>query len=117
MTQSLSQLTKEERRRSSRLTPAPLLPICLPSGNYGIVLDVSPEGVGFLASSPVEEAATIRFEISSRSTRGPEGSGQLMWKDGSGKRGGLRFTNVSDELRALIAQFLPAEAPRASKIP
>lgn len=115
MKPSLSDVIKGERRRSARVTPDPLLTICLPSGNHGIVLDVSHEGVGFLASSPVEETATIRFEICARAPQGPAGSGQLMWKDDSGKRGGLRFAEVSEELRNLIAQFVPAKTEEASK--
>ena len=116
MTQPLLKPTKQkERRRSPRVTPDPLLTICLPSGNYGIVLDVSHDGVGFLASSPVEEAQTIRFEISARSTRGPEAVGQLMWKDNSGKRGGLRFTNVPEDLRELIRPILPGRQSLAAQ--
>jgi TPR repeat protein len=81
----------------------------LPSSNYGIVLDVSQDGVGFLASSPVDEAVTMRFEISARSTRGPEAAGELMWKDSTGKRGGLRFTDVPEDLRELLRDFLPRQ--------
>jgi TPR repeat protein len=115
MTPSISEVIKGERRRSTRVTPDPLLTISLPSGNHGIVLDVSREGVGFLASSPVEEAATIHFEIGPRSARGPGGSGQLVWKDDTGKRGGLRFAHVSEELRTLISQLLALQQPQASK--
>jgi hypothetical protein len=117
MTPSIFETAKAERRRSARVTPDPLLTISLPSGNHGIVLDVSHDGVGFLASSPLEETATIRFEICARSARGPGGSGQVVWKDDAGKRGGLRFAEVSEELRALISQFLPMETPQFSKAP
>src|ERR1700691_3504496 len=117
MIPSIFEKIKPERRRSTRVTPDPLLTISLPSGNHGIVLDVSHDGVGFLASSPVEEAAAIRFEIGVRSARGSAGSGQLMWKDEAGKRGGLRFADVSEELRTLLTQLLPLETPRASKAP
>ncbi len=100
---------RRPQRRSPRVTPDPLLIIHLPAGNQGVVFDVSPEGVGFLASAPVEDAATIHFEISGRAARGSEAAGQLMWKDSSGKRGGLRFTHLPEQLRALIASFLPGE--------
>ena len=49
--------------------------------------------------------------------RGPAGNGQLVWKDDIGKRGGLRFTDVSEELRTLISQLLPMETPQTSKAP
>jgi hypothetical protein len=68
---------------------------------------VSQDGAGFLASSPVEETQMVQFEISARSTRGPEAIGQLMWKDSGGKRGGLQFTNAPEELREIIRPFLP----------
>ena len=102
---------QSECRRSLRVTPDPLLTISLPSGNYGVVLDVSHDGLGFLASSPVDDAETIRFEISARSTRGPEASGELVWKDSTGKRGGLRFADMPEDLRELLRSFLPHERP------
>ena len=103
------------QRRSPRVTPDPLLIIRLPAGNQGVIFDLSPEGVGFLASAPVQDAATIDFEISGRTTPTSMAAGQLMWKDSSGKRGGLRFTHLPEELRALIASLLPGDqTPRAA---
>jgi hypothetical protein len=100
-----------ERRRNLRVTPDPLLVIRFASGNAGIVLDVSQEGLGFLASAPVEETQSIRFEIAGRSTLSSEAVGRLMWKDSSGKRAGLKFTQLPHELRTLIHNCLPAEKP------
>src|ERR1700690_1030990 len=96
------------RRREKRVTPDPFLVIRLSSGNAGIVLDVSQGGLGFLASTPVEETQAIYFEISRRSTPGSVGAGQVMWKDGTGKRAGLKFTALPEELRALIGTCSPA---------
>ena len=100
-----------ERRRHPRVTPDPLLVIRFASGTTGIVLDVSHEGLGFLASAPVPETQAVHFEISGRSTPRSEAAGQLMWKDSSGKRAGLRFTQVPEEMRLLIHQWLPAAEP------
>jgi hypothetical protein len=101
-----------ERRRKSRATPDPYLVIRFDSGNTGVVLDVSLEGLGFLASAPVVEARDVRFEISSRTMPRFAAAGQLMWKDGSGKRAGLRFTQLPEELAILIRRCLPrSEAP------
>jgi hypothetical protein len=81
--------------------------IRLPSGNHGIVLDVSQEGLSFLACAPIEEEQPMRFRISGKSAPGAEATGELMWKDGTGKRAGLKFTQLPDELRTLIGGCLP----------
>jgi hypothetical protein len=98
-----------ERRRHLRVTPSPFLVIRFASGNAGVVLDVSHEGLGFLASAPVNETQFVRFEIAGRSKLTSEAIGRLMWKDSTGKRAGLKFTQIPRELRTLIESFLPAE--------
>ena len=103
----LGPLQHGERRRSLRVTPDPFLIIRLPSGNQGLVLDLSPEGVGFLATAAVEQQdAAIRFEIARQSQSGWEAAGRLVWTDPSGKRGGLRFTHLPEDLQALIHDFV-----------
>ena len=104
----------ETPRRGPRVTPDPLLTIRLPEGNQGIVLDLSEEGLGFLAASPIDEGRSIRFVLADRSNRRSEATGQLMWKDAAGKRGGLRFTQVSSELRELIQSYLGQEGSGAA---
>jgi hypothetical protein len=96
-------------RRGPRVTPDPLLIIRLPTGNHGIVLDLSEQGLGFLAASPIDEGRSIRFVLSDRSNRKSEATGQLMWKDAAGKRCGLQFTEVSTELREMIQSCLGQE--------
>jgi hypothetical protein len=100
-----------ERRRNPRVTPDPLLVIRFSSGNSGVVLDVSREGLSFLASAPVEETHSVRFEIAGRQTLTSEAIGRVMWKDSTGKRAGVKFTQLPEELRALIQRCLPAAAP------
>lgn len=104
----------ETPRCGPRVTPDPLLTIRLPEGNQGIVLDLSEEGLGFLAASPIDEGRSIRFVLADRSNRRSEATGQLMWKDAAGKRGGLRFTQVSSELRDLIQSYLGQEGSGAA---
>ncbi len=104
----------ETPRRGPRITPDPLLTIRLPEGNQGIVLDLSEEGLGFLAASPIDEGRSIRFVLADRSNRRSEATGQLMWKDAAGKRCGLRFTQVSSELRELIHSYFGQEASEAA---
>ena len=99
----------QERRRTLRVTPDPFLVIRLSSGNSGVVLDVSRDGLGFLASAPVEETETLRFEISGRTTAASAAAGRLMWKDVTGKRAGVRFTQLPEDLRALLGRYLPSQ--------
>lgn len=100
-----------ERRRAPRATPDPLLVIRFSTGNSGVVLDVSEDGLGFLASAPLPETRSVRFEIAGRSTLTSEAVGQLMWKDSSGKRAGIQFTQLPAELRTLIHRCLHGEDP------
>jgi hypothetical protein len=99
----------QERRRTLRVTPDPFLVIRLSSGNSGVVLDVSRDGLGFLACSPLEETGTLRFEIAGRTTAASAAAGQLMWKDVTGKRAGVRFTQLPEDLRALLGRYLPSQ--------
>lgn len=91
-----------ERRRSVRVTPDPLWVIRLPGGNQGVVLDVSAEGLGFLAAAAVKERAAFRFEMGTRAGRAAEASGRLVWNHPGGKRGGLLFTHLPPEARELL---------------
>jgi hypothetical protein len=104
----------KDRRSSLRVTPDPFLVIRFPSGNYGVVFDVSDGGLGFLAYSPIVETQPIRFEISAKSAPTCEGMGRLVWNDTSGKRAGLKFTQVSEELQALIRSCSPGERSPAA---
>jgi hypothetical protein len=91
-----------ERRKSLRVTPDPLWIIRLPEGNQGVVLDVSAEGLGFLAVAAVKERATFRFEMGTRGGGAAEASGRLVWNHPGGKRGGLLFTHLPPEARELL---------------
>lgn len=85
-----------------RVTPDPLWIIRLPEGNQGVVLDVSAEGLGFLAAAAVRERAAFRFEMGTRAGRAAEASGRLVWNHPGGKRGGLLFTHLPPEARELL---------------
>jgi hypothetical protein len=96
--------TFQTQRRASRILPGTALVICFPSGNRGIVLNISPGGLGFLAGAPIEEDEPVRFTISSESALMTEAAGELIWKDSTAKRAGVRFTHVPEGLRTLIRQ-------------
>lgn len=84
---------RQERRQYSRKTLNPLPYINLPSGNGGIVLDVSEQGLRFRALAPLEPSEAIRFWFTARSKL-VSGIGKIVWFDEVKKTGGLRFTDL-----------------------
>ena len=107
-----------ERRLSERKAPEQLTYIGLPSGNGGIVLNVSERGLGFQAVAPVKPCKPIAFWFSamffsadsdrtlcSADTNRIESNGELVWTDEAKKVGGLRFTQLSAGVREQIRNW------------
>jgi hypothetical protein len=76
--------------------------ISLPHDNCGIVFDVSEGGLGSHLVAPVEKGEQIRFRLSVRSVAGIDALDEVVWKDETGKSGGLRFTHLPDEVNELV---------------
>ena len=93
---------QQERRLCRRKPLEQLAYISLASDNGGIVLDVSEGGLGFHAVAPVEAGEPIHFRFPVRPVAGIEVVGEVVWKDETGKSGGLRFTHLPDEVREQI---------------
>jgi hypothetical protein len=91
-----------ERRLSIRKPLEHLVYLSLPSNNGGVVLDVSEGGVGFHAIAPVEADGLIDCRFSIDSAARISAVGELAWKDETGKVGGLRFTQLPNEVREQI---------------
>jgi cell division septation protein DedD len=94
----------QERRLTTRKTLERLTYIDLPSHNGGIVTDVSEGGLGFHAVAPVENTGPIHFSFTGGS-QPIAGLGELMWTDEKGKIGGLRFTELAEEIREQIRNW------------
>jgi PilZ domain len=92
----------EERRLSTRKTLKDLSYVSLPADNGGIVLDVSEGGLGFHAIAPIQSAGPIEFRFTIDSATRITAMGELAWRDFTGKTGGLRFTQLPDEIREKI---------------
>jgi hypothetical protein len=95
---------QQERRLSRRKTLERVTYIDLPSHNGGIVIDVSEGGLCFHAIARVENGGPVHFTFSSGSEP-IAGMGELMWTDENGKTGGLRFTELSEEVREQIRSW------------
>ena len=98
-------MMQNERRLSIRKPLERLAYISLPFNNGGIVLDVSEGGLGFHAIAPVEADGPIHFRFAVDSSKRIKAVGELAWKDETGKTGGLRFTELPDEIREYIREW------------
>jgi cell division septation protein DedD len=94
----------QERRSSTRKTLERLTYIDLLSTNGGIVTDLSEGGLGFHVVAPVQVSGPIDFCFTSDAKR-IAGTGELAWTDGEKKTGGLRFVQISAEVREQIRRW------------
>jgi hypothetical protein len=92
----------DERRINVRKPLEHLAYLSLPMNNGGVVLDLSVGGLGFQAIAPVEAVGPIHFRFAIGSGPRIKAVGELAWKDETGKIGGLRFTELSEEIREQI---------------
>jgi hypothetical protein len=92
----------DERRIDVRKPLEHLAYLSLPMNNGGVVLDVSVGGLGFQAIAPVETDGPIHFRFAIGSGPTIKAVGELAWKDETGKIGGLRFTELPEEIREQI---------------
>jgi hypothetical protein len=96
----VSGVAPSERRRRARMKIAPseIIYMHFQSGNGGVVLDVSSTGVGFQTADPVLAEETVSIRLSPPAIQHIEISGQVMWLDGTRKRGGLRLYDLPIEV-------------------
>lgn len=116
---------RTERRRTPRMKVNGLAYVNLDPDNGGVILDISEGGLSFQSTAPIKRTETIRFWFSYRGLRVEHGQGgsegglqlrgvsrlievrsELAWSDGTMKRGGLRFTNLSETAREQIRDWI-----------
>jgi len=95
-------MMQQERRLTPRKALDHLAYISLPHNNGGIVIDVSEGGLRFHAIAPVRASGPIAFRFEVDSGARIEAIGELAWRDATGKSGGLRFTQLPEEIREQI---------------
>src|ERR1700752_383933 len=91
-----------ERRLSLRKMPEHLAYLSLPFNNGGVVVDISEGGLGFRAIAAVQADGPIHLRFAIDSAGRIRAVGERAWADETGKVGGLRFTQLPDEVREQI---------------
>jgi PilZ domain len=91
-----------ERRQNARTAPEKHIYIGFGTNNGGIVSDVSVTGLGFCAVAPVPSSGMITFWFSRHPTSKITAIGEIVWRDETQRRGGLRFTQLPTEARQAL---------------
>jgi PilZ domain len=96
---------KQDARSIVRKRTQQLVYLELGRNNGGVMLNLSEEGCGFQAISPVERGTT-RFAFQISGGQRIAGEGEVAWTDGVGITGGMRFLDLSEEARKQIRTWL-----------
>src|SRR5215469_7842846 len=117
---------RTERRHGPRMRVNGAAYVNLDPNNGGIILNISEGGLSFESRAPLERTETIRLwfsygsrrietdvdqewkgqEDTSRVSRFIEVTSELVWRDDTGKTGGIKFTNLSDQTRREIRDWM-----------
>jgi hypothetical protein len=102
----INSVNTETRRKSARTKVASneIVYLHFQTGNGGIVLDVSAEGLGFQAADPLQALEPLSFRLSFPGAPEIALSGRIAWLDSTRKRGGMRL-NVPVESVALFQKW------------
>jgi PilZ domain len=95
-----------ERRQSPRKRFANLLYVEVEPGNGGMVLNLSEHGFGFRAVKRVRPKQEVKFAFNLDEKRRVGGSGRLEWSDKEGRVAGVQFTEVSEEFRSEMRNWM-----------
>ena len=96
---------KQNKRTIVRRRTQQLVYLELGRENGGVMLNLSEEGCGFQAITPVK-CGESRFGFQINGGRRIAGDAEIVWADESGVMGGLRFLNLPSEARKEIRAWL-----------
>src|SRR5215470_3714023 len=96
---------KQNKRAIVRRRTQQLVYLELGRENGGVMLNLSEDGCGFQAITPVKIGET-RFGFQINGGRRIAGDAEIVWADESGVMGGLRFINIPPEARKEIRSWL-----------
>ena len=106
----------QEKRKTVRKRTPQIVYVELGSDNGGILLNLSEGGCSFQAISPVQQGK-LHFKFEIGEGRKIEGDAELAWSDDSRKLGGLRFVDLSNEVRSQIGTWLGQATPGERRPP
>ena len=116
-TESSAGAHPSERRLHSRQKVL-LSCLRLPDSNGGIVVNVSERGLALRAARTLvdDQFAHVRFQLS-QSDDWVETTGRIAWMNAAGTTAGIEFSDLSEEARTLLAQWISsiAEASVAAR--
>jgi TonB family protein len=99
-----------ERRHHQRIKLTKLCCIQIEPDNGGVVLNLSEDGLSFQAMAPIH-VGRKRFWFLCPPNGRIEAAGDLSWTDGTNRVGGLRFVDITEDVRehvsARLAEFIP----------
>jgi TonB family protein len=100
-----------ERRRHPRTKLTNHSCIQIEPDNGGVVLNLSEDGLSFQAMAPIH-VGRIRFWFLCPPNGRIEAAGDLSWTDGTNRVGGLRFVDISEDLREHVSGRLTESIPQ-----
>src|SRR5262250_2328947 len=98
------------QKQFARKKPDQLVYLELGSGNGGMLLSISEDGFRFRAVSPLRPNGLMPFAFSFDGNRRLQGIGEVEWLEDDGKSGGMRFVDVSSDVRSALGQWLALES-------
>src|SRR5579864_159305 len=103
---SVSTSAQSRRRFYARRKMEGLIYVDLGPENGGILIDVGEGGLGFQSVVPVslDQAVLLKFKVPGVAEP-VEGFAEIAWLNESGKGGGLRFVELSENARSQIRSW------------
>lgn len=99
-----------ERRSAPRRGLNSLVYLDLESGNGGILLNLSEDGMQISVANRLVTSSEIRFTLRLQPSETISGTGRIAWLSPSGRSAGVRFLSLPDEARREIRQWLGGNA-------
>jgi TonB family protein len=107
-----------ERRRFIRQRVRSLAYLDVGPDNGGIVLNLSENGIALQAVNPFIDQTRVSLRIQPPTSRKRiETSAEITWLSESKKEAGLRFLELSDDVRVELADWISAEAATGEQRP
>jgi|GEM_PF-957131 len=101
-----------EQKPFTQKKPDQLVYLELGAGNGGMLLSISEDGFRFRAVSSLRQYGPMPFAFSLDGQQRLEGAGEIEWLEDDGKSGGMRFTEISPEFRAVLQGWLASGTSR-----